>query len=130
VLRSVTARREELSTETTSPAKLLELIRSKLSRVVLNNVVREKIDSLKNKKIARGQLEPDTEHRTIFHGDLEHAIRVGSIVDHCQVTYALDWWTCTVRGIDRGGEQLVVVVEISESPAEPLVITDFSIDQA
>lgn len=112
-----------------SSSELLLLIREKLSRVVLCSTVSARIESLKAEKRARGNSDPDTEYRVVFHGDLDHAISEGNLVDHCQTSYAPDWWSCTVRGVDRSGEELIVMVEVSRNPSDPLVITDFSLGQ-
>ena len=87
-----------------SRAELLELIRTKLSRAVLWQTVTERIGALKDAKRAGAALNPDREYRTVFHGDLECAILNGAIVEDCQAVYSPNWWSCTIRGIDRSGD--------------------------
>jgi hypothetical protein len=115
----------EHPTEVLSPAQVLQLIRDKISRHLLSPVVSEKMDAYKRAKSARAAENPDKDYRTVFHADLIHAVLNGSVVDLgpcCE-----GWWTVTIRGVDRCGEQLVVIVEVTNND-EPFMMSDFSID--
>ncbi|MFZ0796743.1 MAG: hypothetical protein WCA13_08195 [Terriglobales bacterium] len=110
-------------------AELMERIREKIRKQdqVLWPTVSEKIQAVKAAKRVEAIKNPDHEHRTVFHLDLDHVLLTGVPVDSGRVTEPSPGWTVTVKGCDRGGHPLIVFVHLGSDVREPLQVTDFII---
>jgi hypothetical protein len=112
-----------------SRALLLEKVKDKVRKhdQVLWPTVSEKIQAVKADKRVKAIQNPDQEHRTVFHLDLDRALLNGLVVDLGQATEPQAGWTITVKGCDCSGYPLIVVVHLCLEEREPLQITDFLI---
>jgi hypothetical protein len=117
------------SPEVPSRAQLLEKIRDKVKNhdQILWPTVSEKIQEVKIAKRAAAIRNPNEEHRTVFHLDLDTALLEGRVVDSGPATAPQPGWVATVKGCDRSGYPLTVFVHISLEDGMPLQITDFCI---
>ncbi len=107
----------------TQHADILERV-AKLTRehaVMLPSVAQQIERLLALRKLG----DPDKEHRTITHLDLQHALTHSSakITDLGQEN---DAYNVTIKSLDRAGWLLTVAVTVPVKADEPLVIVGFA----
>lgn len=114
-----------------SPAESHRKVQEKIEagHRFLSLAIKEKMQFLWSLRDEQGRLHPEKFYKVITDQDLCRACMNGKPTEFHSVNDSIRRWRLIIHGIDTEGDDLVVMIKLSEDDDEPLEIEDFVIMQ-